>query len=949
MTAVAVTNGERTLPDTDGRPPLLPSPPPVRPPSAATVWSRALVLAAVLLAWELANRAADLLMQLWLLESLGLESVFWTNFRMGAALFAGALLAFTAAIAAPAWLAGLSSTARRRALGVGLLAGVVGGVVLAGRHPHYLLALHGRSFERADPVFGHDIGFYVFILPAIWTTLHAALAVAAAGLASAVTCALLDPRPRHRPDGMRRLWYTLGRVASRPTIVFGAALVVLFAATVWLQRYDVLRADNTDSSIPAGAQALDVTGVFSTVNLLTVEALAALALGVGLTVLLAALRDSVRRPGARAWRRRTTRSGLALLLLPGVALSLAFEIAAELRDEVEIEPNEPVVQLPFIERHVGATNAAYGMDTIERRTLVPNGPGDPLPDVEELLRHPTIRNAPLWPGYHKWLESQLDPEYLERIPYSPEDSTIYGPTLDAYRQQQKLRPYYDFMDIDTVRYEIGGEPRLFASSVRELPLLEPQPWLAWWGQRFVVFTHGSGLVMSPLAGVDPQGAPVYASGGIPSRTTAPELSVDNPAVYYGEGAGTMAYSNVAGVDEHDLPTDTGRAEVSYPADVDAGVRIDSLLKRAVFGYKSGQLLEILFSDLVTDATRVHYFRTPLERLDRVAPFLYADTDPYAVAAGERVTWMLNGLTTTDRYPYAMPGELGDKSARRTPTPRPPRVVNYAADSVKATLDAYTGAIALYRWRSEPVVDTWADVYPGLFAERSEMPPPLRAQVQYPLQLMHLQFDDLYVYTHMTDPLTYFSQEDLFDDGDEVLGPLLTEGEAVNFSIEPYSWLAETGGPLPRAAPATQFALSAVFTPENALNLRAIVTAYQDGEDYGRLSLLEVPKGRFFPGPEQADAAIDQDPFISQQIGLWSRRGLEVIRGHTTPLLVDRELLYVEPLFVRSRQNPVPQLARVVVVFRGAAFMGRDLAAALRAAVEPRRAFPIRPGPELGGG
>jgi uncharacterized membrane protein (UPF0182 family) len=130
-------------------------------------------------------------------------------------------------------------------------------------------------------------------------------------------------------------------------------------------------------------------------------------------------------------------------------------------------------------------------------------------------------------------------------------------------------------------------------------------------------------------------------------------------------------------------------------------------------------------------------------------------------------------------------------------------------------------------------------------------------------------------------------------------------------------------------------MSTIFTPENSHNLRSIITAYQEGRDYGRLTELRIPKGEFHPGPEQADAAIDQDPFISQQIGFWTRRGLEVIRGHTTPLLVGRELLYVEPLFVRSVQNPVPQLERVIVVFRGDAFMGRTLDDALREAVVGR--------------
>jgi hypothetical protein len=241
------------------------------------------------------------------------------------------------------------------------------------------------------------------------------------------------------------------------------------------------------------------------------------------------------------------------------------------------------------------------------------------------------------------------------------------------------------------------------------------------------------------------------------------------------------------------------------------------------------------------------------------------------------------------------------------------------------------------------------VYPDLFRDKAEMPARLRDQVQYPVQLMHAQYDDLYIYTHMKDPMTFFSQEDLFDDGDEVVGPLLDEGETVNFSIEPYYWMAETGkGPMAPAAQQTQFAMSTVFTPENALNLRSVITTYMEGNDYGKTSMAVVPKGEFHPGPEQADAAIDQDPFISQQIALWSRRGLEVIRGHTTPLIVDNEIFYVEPLFVRSVQNPIPQLERVVVVFRGDAFMGKTLEDAMGEALRGRAAFPIRPGPELGG-
>jgi uncharacterized membrane protein (UPF0182 family) len=724
---------------------------------------------------------------------------------------------------------------------------------------------------------------------------------------------------------------------------------VLLAAEVWLERYDLLLKDNTDSSIPTGAQALDVSGLFSTKNLLLVETLATLSLTVGVLLLLRAMRRAVTREDDTSWLRTTGLRRVARALAPGLALTVLFQVGVSLRDDIEIQPNEPVVQLSYIQRHIDATNRAWGMENVDVRPFTPNGPGDPKPSLERVMASPVMRNAPLWPGYHSRLERQLDPEYVDRILLKDGDPTIYGPTLQTYQQQQKLRPYYDFMDVDTVRYRERGESRLYATSVRELPLVEPQPWLAWWGQRFVVFTHGSGLVMSLLSGQSPEGYPVYGSQDIPSRTTSPELAVRNPAVYYGEGSGSMAYSNVSDIQEHDFPTAEGRAQISYPQDVRAGVELDSPLKRAVFGWKSRQFLEIFFSDLVSDETRVHYFRTPLERLERVAPFLWGDTDPYAVADGDRIRWMVNGLTTSDRYPYSMPAELGDKSDIRTPTPRPTRMANYTQDSVKATVDAFTGQIDLYRWRSEPVIDTWADIYPDLIKDRERMPSSLRDQVQYPVQLMHAQYDDLYIYTHMKDPLTFFSQEDLFDDGDEVVGPLLDEGDAVNFSIEPYYWMAETGrGPMPRSSQPTQFSMSTVFTPENALNLRSIITTYMEGADYGKTSMLEVPKGEFRPGPEQADAAIDQDPFISQQFALWSRRGLEVIRGHTTPLVVDNEVFYVEPVFVRSVQNPVPQLERVVVVFRGDAFMGTTLRDAMREALDGRARFPIRPGPELGG-
>ena len=504
----------------------------------------------------------------------------------------------------------------------------------------------------------------------------------------------------------------------------------------------------------------------------------------------------------------------------------------------------------------------------------------------------------------------------------------YGPTLESMQQAQKLRAYYRFMGVDYARYQIEGEKRIVVSGVRELPLYEPLPWLNYFGQRYMLYTHGFGLVMAPANEVTEAGGLDYVSKNIPGEHSWPETTVTNERVYYGEAAATMAFSNVDRMTELDYPTDDGRATLLLSDGETTAVANDSLLKRVVFGYLSGRLVDFVFSDLITDATRVHYMRRPLERLEAVAPFLYFDTNPYAVVADGEIQWMVNGLTTSDQFPYARYAELGDKSDQRSPFPVEHQFVNYVEDSVKAVLDAYSGQVTFYQAANDPVINAWNGIYPDLLQPIDSMPQSLRQQVTYPVHLFHLQFDDLYIYYHMDDPMYFFNLEDMWDDADEVLGPIIDQGKAIRFSIEPYPVMMKTGGGLPSSDEAEQYSQLLVFTPEKALNLRGIPMVYQDGSDYGKLSVLEVPKGQYVLGPEQADSIIDQDPEISAQLSLWNRRGLDVIRGHTITLPLEQEIIYVEPIFLRSQQNELTQLHRVAVVFREQVAMGRTLEEAL---------------------
>jgi hypothetical protein len=725
----------------------------------------------------------------------------------------------------------------------------------------------------------------------------------------------------------QRAGTVLSRLGTAPVLALVAVTGALAAVGVWMQRYDVLVASNEDSSIAAGAEALDVTGLFSTVNLVTVKAVAVLLMTAGVAVALVRHRTP---PPAWSGSGPSTR---AVLAAPIVLVVAATAVVA-VRDVTQVTPNEPVAQLEFLQRHIDATNAAWGMDDVELIDVEYNGVDDPLPPIDTILDHPSLQNAQLWPGAVSWLERLLDPQHVDRLFLETDErrpDLVFTATLDTFRQQQKLRPYYDFLDVDVVDYpDADGTPRLLASSVRELPLLEPQPWLAFWGQRFVLFTHGFGMVAAPVGEVGPTDDPVYVSADVPPVASIPQLQTERNAVYYGEGSGTIGFSNIAGLAEFDYPTEQDRADVVLPAEVDAGIRVDSFAKRLAFSwgvqefFDPRNMFDLLFSDLITSETRIHVQRQPLDRVAAIAPFLYLDSDPYAVAHDGGITWMVNGVTTTDRYPYSAFEELGDKSVRRGPFPADTRVVNYAADSVKATVDTYTGKVELYQIANEPVVDTWAAIYPELFRPASEMPDGLRAHQQYPGQLFHTQFDDLWIYYHVTEALPFFNQEDLFDDSDEVLGPMLAPGKGITFSIEPYPAVVES----PTEPGQYDFVMSQVFTPEGARNLRSIVSVVQGDAGYGELSMQRLAKGSFTTGPEQAESIIDQTAEIAQLFGFWNSTGVEVIRGYITPIVIDGELIYVEPVFIRSEQNPFPQLARTVVVMRGTAVMDDTPAAAI---------------------
>lgn len=904
-------------------------------------WIWAAVIALILAA------IPDLFVDYWFFKSLGLDAVFRTTLAAQLALFGVTWVVFCLSDYLPIRRYAVSPTLRNAAIHLGSWSGLLAGWLVSRHWATLLLWRHQQAFGRTDPVFGHDIGFYVFVLPAV-STLLAILAAAGLDMAAAFLIGRFD---QLRANGHFRrndvtLWDKAGMMVT-PGLNYALTLMGLsLIGRTFLGRYYLLFKANEESGVRTGAAFIDLEGVFSTLNLINVSILVEIGVMVSAGYALARIArhyDGVVKaheeadspPHARGLRIRIPLTIGATAL----ALDLAFFAGVVLRQHLVVRPNEPNIQLPYIQRHMDATLRGYRLDNVETVHWQP--PAAAL-SAADLNASETVRNAPVLPGWVSRLEEPPDIQHLRRIDLS-QNLTVYGPMLDIFKQEQALRPFYDILGVDAVRYTVDGRKQMFVSAVRELPsraFLGPKEWLRYWGSAALMYTHGFGLVMSPADRVDDEGRPTYAVQNIPAESRHAQFATPEPRVYFGEGLkDDYVLTNIRHLEELDYPDAQFRVTGAFPAEVRSGIPVDGVWKRLMLAFHTGDFTAFLFSSFIDEArTRVHLYRTPMRRLARIAPFLFLDSNTLAFIADNRILWMVNGLTTTDMYPYSFREVLGDKSDERAIEPYPERIVNYGEDAVKITMDAYTGDVRFFRISDDPIVRAWSRCFPGLFESAAAMPQAVASQLNYPLQWFHVQFDDIYKRYHMRHPLEFYNVEDLWDDADEAVGSLgrgLEEygtSDEMTFSYEGFNALIDPADLPPgthAGAPGDlQYTLLMPFTPEGARNTRALIMAMQDPGSYGRLINLRVPQGSFVPGPEQADTIIDTDSQVNQQIALWIRHASEVIRGHTLMLPVRGDVIYIEPLWISSLQNPLPELKLFSVVYRGRCVMSTSVARAI---------------------
>src|SRR5437870_8103564 len=567
--------------------------------------------------------------------------------------------------------------------------------------------------------------------------------------------------------------------------------------------------------------------------------------------------------GARS-HRLARNTLLAVGLYLGVSL-LGVTLYPALVQKLIVAPNELVKETPQLASHIAATRRAWGLDSVVTRDLTGEAR---LTERDIQANRPTIDNVRLWDR---------------------------DPLLQTFGQLQEIRTYHDFVSVDDDRYGVDGRYRQVMLSPRELNSASV-PTRTFINER-LTFTHGMGLTLGPVNEVTEEGLPVLFIKDLPPAS-AVSLAVKRPEIYFGELTDNWVFANT-GQQEFDYPSGDENIFGTYKGN--GGVRVGGLLRRLVFAAYFRSLKVLLSSD-ITSASRAMYIRDIRERAHTALPFLIWDADPYMVIdGGGRLRWILDAYTATTRYPYAQPLSNG---------------VNYMRNSVKGVIDAYDGSVTAYQAdAADPLVRTFAKIFPGIFHPLDSMPGDLRAHLRYPEDLFHLQ-TELYGTYHMAEPDIFYHREDQWQK------PVLSIAPE-----RPDPFLRHMVMRLPEEKQA-EFILMVPFTPRGKDNLASWMVARNDGAHYGELVVYRFPKQSLVFGPTQIVNRINQDTEIARQIALWDQGGSQVIRGNLLVIPIEESLIYVMPLYLRAQGGRIPELKRVVVAYQNRVVMEETLDAGL---------------------
>jgi uncharacterized membrane protein (UPF0182 family) len=749
----------------------------------------------------------------------------------------------------------------------------------------WLLFRNGTDFGVADPIFENDLSLYVFRLP-FYNVLFGWFFQLV--LVIAVVSASI-----HYLNGAVEFSFNR-RVQAGVKIhlsVLFASLAVLKAGGYLLDRWELLFSARGQVF---GASYTDVNAQLPALNLLILISL------VAAVILLLNLRF-------QGW----TLPIVALSLWLGTSI-LVGGLYPTLIQRFRVVPDEVNKEEEFVGYNIEATLAAYGLDAIEVQPFAASSALD-----RELLEanQGTIDNIRLW-----------DP----------------GVLATTYKQLQNIKTYYGINDVDVDRYVIDGEVTQVMVSARELD--EARVPGGGWVNEKLVYTHGFGSVVSPANSVTPEGQPEFLVKDIPPISSTPDLATTQDRIYFGDGASGSFAIVGSKQEEVDFPIGAQAENVSFNSyDGEGGVELGGIFRRLAFALKFGDL-DTLISGQLTSDSKVLMERNIVDRVNRVAPFLHTDDDPYLVLTDDgRLVWMVDLYTVTDNYPYSQAAP----TARLNATSDLPRSFNYIRNSVKATVDAFDGTVTLYVVDpTDPLIQTQRNIFPDVFVDAEEMPADIRAHMRYPEDLFRVQSDQYELY-HITDPRQFFSEVDPWEIARDPSNAdrqalRLREIEGEPRPMLPYYLLMSLPG-----EEELSFIIMQPFTPRARPNMVSFLVAKSDPNEYGEMIEYRLPGGVSQAGPGQVGDQINQNTDISAEFTLLGQGGSAVIQGSMLVLPIEESILYVQPIYIRAESSTassvsqlglatdqdeggIPEFKRVVVSFNDQIEMRDSLGEALDA-------------------
>ncbi len=842
-----------------------------------------------------------LLTEVWWFNAVGFTSVFWTQLTWQVGLWGLTFLVYFLFLwgnyqfarrwspahpipRTPRLLAGAGNAQ----LNVMLLAianpfvvifcGLVAAMAAALSATHWDMVLkffNATNFGDRDPIFQQDISFYVFRLP-FYDAIHDWLfgLVVLGLLGAGAVYSLITPQ---RSVGAQ-LSQLIGRAKVHLSLLL-SAIALLISWGFWLERYHLL---NQSSQVVFGASYTDVHA-----RLLALNVLSLLAAGVAILWLFSITRKSFTLP----------LRGLGLFGVAFLLLNLLYPLVLQ---QFIVSPNELEKEKPYLAHNIQFTQKAYNLQAVQRQEYAAE---NQLDRSTLQANQPTLRNIRLWD---------------------------YRPLLSTYKQLQEIRLYYKFRDVDVDRYALNhnaqnsdaqnrddqnSDYQQVMLSARELAYEQLPAEAKTWVNHRLKYTHGYGLVMSPVNKVTSDGLPELYIKNIPPVATI-NLPLHNPAIYYGEETKDYIFTGTT-TEEFDYPQGDTNALTHYGGQ--GGVPMPTIGHRLAYALDRNSL-QLLISNYFTSQSRIHYYRDIPTRVSHIAPFLQFDQDPYLAIVAGKLEWIVDAYTVSDRYPYSEPVSRMSNTAAIAKNSNLTKLIqsdiNYIRNSVKVMVDAYDGTVQFFIVdTTDPVLATYQRIFPQLFTAKSTIPPAVKAHFRYPQDLFTIQAQ-MYLTYHMSDPEVFYNREDLWR------SPIQTyEGGEV--TMEPYYVIMRLPG-----ATKEEFLLILPFTPSNKDNMVAWLAARSNGPEAGKLLLYEFPKQKLVYGPRQIEARIDQTPQISQQLTLWNQSGSKVIRGDLLVIPIAQSLLYVEPLYLRAEQGQLPELKRVIVAYDKSIVMAETLEQAL---------------------